>query len=229
VQKALEAYNRVRYTYKDRVQNYHLELELKSRLLIVKLDTYSFRTRFIDGLPLEIQETLMKCKHIMAEYKMIQEIVRTVYNIEESNNAFDRKYKEALKHQGTRNHDNVVLYLSKGRNFLSNGQNTSTMNLKLDSQISHKMPQDNSKLSTTQKDVHFQDKLSQPWDSTRHVTMSAPHVQVTRQIRILHASAVGRRVIMLVTLNALIMAIPVSANMISPNYEWHTLTMMTNI
>jgi hypothetical protein len=46
------------------------------------------------------------------------------------------------------------------------------MNLKLDSQISHKTPQDNSKLSTTRKDVYFQDKLSQPWDSTCHVTMS---------------------------------------------------------
>jgi hypothetical protein len=99
--------------YKDRVQNYHLELELKSRLLIVKPDAYSFRMRFIDGLPLEIQETLMKCEHIMAEHNMIQEIIRVVYNIEESNDAFNRKYKEALKHQGTHNHDNVMSYSSK--------------------------------------------------------------------------------------------------------------------
>jgi hypothetical protein len=42
MQKALGTYNHVRYTYKDHVQNYHLELKLKSRLLIVKLDAYSF-------------------------------------------------------------------------------------------------------------------------------------------------------------------------------------------
>jgi hypothetical protein len=110
-QKALETYNCVQYMYKDRVQDYHLELELKSRLLIVEPDTYLFQTRFIDGLPLEIQETLMKCEHIMAEHNMIQEIVRAVYNIEESNDAFNHKYKEALKHQGTCNHNNVVSYL----------------------------------------------------------------------------------------------------------------------
>jgi hypothetical protein len=159
-QKALEAYNCVWYMYKDRVQNYHLELKLKSRLLIVKPDAYLFRMRFIDRLPLEIQETLMKREHIMVEHNTIQEIVHVVYNIEESNNTFDHKYKEALKHQGTRNHNNVMSYSSKGWNFSSNRWNTSTMNPKLDSQISHKMPRDNSKPSTTQKDIHFQDKLS---------------------------------------------------------------------
>jgi hypothetical protein len=46
------------------------------------------------------------------------------------------------------------------------------MNPKLDLQISYKTPQDNSKPSTTWKDIHFQDKLSQPWDSTYHATMS---------------------------------------------------------
>jgi Zinc knuckle len=46
------------------------------------------------------------------------------------------------------------------------------MNLKLDSQISYKMPQDNLKPNTTQKDVHFQDKISQPQDITCHVTVS---------------------------------------------------------
>jgi hypothetical protein len=100
--------------YKDHVQNYHLELELKSRLLIVEPDAYSFRMRLIDGLPLEIQETLMKHEHITAEYNTIQEIVCVVYNIKESNNAFNHKYKEALKHQGTCNHDNVMSYSSKG-------------------------------------------------------------------------------------------------------------------
>jgi hypothetical protein len=63
----------------------------------------------------------MKHEHITAEHNTIQEIICAVYNIEESNDAFDRKYKEALKHQGTCNHDNVVPYSSKGRNFLSNG------------------------------------------------------------------------------------------------------------
>jgi hypothetical protein len=56
----------------------------------------------------------MKHEHIMAKHNMIQEIIYAVYNIEESNNAFDHKYKEALKCQGTWNHDNVVSYLSKG-------------------------------------------------------------------------------------------------------------------
>jgi hypothetical protein len=46
------------------------------------------------------------------------------------------------------------------------------MNPRLDSQISHKTPRDNSKPNTTQKDVHFQDKISQPRDSTCHVTAS---------------------------------------------------------
>jgi hypothetical protein len=46
------------------------------------------------------------------------------------------------------------------------------MNSRLDSQISHKMPWDNSKPNTTWKDVHFQDKISQPWDSTHHATAS---------------------------------------------------------
>jgi hypothetical protein len=54
--------------------------------------------RFIDGLPLEIQEILIKYEHITAEHNMIQEIVRVVYNIKVSNNAFDCKYKEALKY-----------------------------------------------------------------------------------------------------------------------------------
>jgi hypothetical protein len=159
-QKALEAYNHVWYTYKDCVQNYHLELKLKLRLLIVEPDAYSFWTRFINGLPLEIQETLMKCEHITAEHNTIQEIIHAVYNIKESNDTFDCKYKEALKCQGTRNHDNIMSYLSRRWNFSSNGRNTLTMNLKLDSQISHKTPWDNLKPSTTQKDIHFQDKLS---------------------------------------------------------------------
>jgi hypothetical protein len=68
----------------------------------------------MDGLPLEIQKTLMKREHIMAEHNMIQEIICMVYNIEESNDIFDRKYKEALKRQGTHNHDNVMSYSSKG-------------------------------------------------------------------------------------------------------------------
>jgi hypothetical protein len=70
--------------------------------------------RFIDGLPLEIEETLIKCEHIMAEHNMIQEIVHAVYNIKESNNAFNCKYKESLKYQGLHNHDQVMHYLSKG-------------------------------------------------------------------------------------------------------------------
>jgi hypothetical protein len=70
--------------------------------------------RFIDGLPLEIQKTLMKREYITVEHNTIQKIVHVVYNIEESNDAFDCKYKEALKRQGTRNHDNVMSYLSKG-------------------------------------------------------------------------------------------------------------------
>jgi hypothetical protein len=41
-QKALGAYNGVKYIYKTRVQTYHLELKLKSKLLIVKPDAYSF-------------------------------------------------------------------------------------------------------------------------------------------------------------------------------------------
>jgi hypothetical protein len=57
----------------------------------------------------------MKHEHIMAEHNTIQEIVYAVYNIEESNDAFDCKYKETLKCQGTRNHDNVISYSSKGR------------------------------------------------------------------------------------------------------------------
>jgi hypothetical protein len=69
--------------------------------------------RFINGLPLEIQETLMKHEHIMAEHNTIQEIICAVYNIEESNNAFNHKYKEALKCQGTHNHNNIMLYSSK--------------------------------------------------------------------------------------------------------------------
>jgi hypothetical protein len=77
--------------------------------------------RFINGLPLEIQKTLMKREHITAEHNTIQEIVRAVYNIEESNDVFNCKYKEVLKHQGTCNHNNVVPYSSKGRNFSSNG------------------------------------------------------------------------------------------------------------
>jgi hypothetical protein len=103
----------------------------------------------------------MKREHITAEYNTIQKIVCAVYNIEESNDAFDHKYKEALKCQGTRNHDNVVSYLSKGQNFSSNGRNTSTMNPKLDSQIFYKTLRDNLKPHTTRKDVHFQDKISQ--------------------------------------------------------------------
>jgi hypothetical protein len=128
--------------------------------LIVELDAYSFQTRFINGLPLEIQETLMKHEHIIVEHNMIQEIVCAVYNIEESNDAFDHKYKEALKGQGTHNHDNVISYSSKGQNFSSNGRNTLTMNPRLDLQIPHKTPQDNSKPNTTRKDIHFQDKIS---------------------------------------------------------------------
>jgi hypothetical protein len=56
----------------------------------------------------------MKCEHIMAECNMIQEIIHVVYNIKESNDAFDCKYKEAIKYQGTCNHDNVMSYSSKG-------------------------------------------------------------------------------------------------------------------
>jgi hypothetical protein len=70
MQKALDAYNHVRYTYKDWVQNYHLELKQKSKLLIIEPDEYSFRTRFIDRLPLDIQETLIKCEYIMAEHNV---------------------------------------------------------------------------------------------------------------------------------------------------------------
>jgi hypothetical protein len=120
-QKALDAYNGVKYTYKTWVQTYHLELELKSKLLIIEPDAYSFRTRFIDGLPLEIQETLIKHEHITAEHNTIQEILHAVYNIEESNDTFDRKYKESLKYQGLCNHDQVIPYSSKGRNNLSTG------------------------------------------------------------------------------------------------------------
>jgi hypothetical protein len=58
-QKALDAYDGVKYTYKTWVQTYHLELRPKSKLLIIEPDTYSFQTRFINGLPLEIQETLI--------------------------------------------------------------------------------------------------------------------------------------------------------------------------
>jgi hypothetical protein len=113
-QKALDAYNGVKYTYKTRVQTYQLELKLKSKLLIVEPDAYLFRMRFIDGLPLEIQETLIKCEHITAEHNTIQKIVHAVYNIDESNDAFNHKYKESLKRQGLRNHDQVVSYSSKG-------------------------------------------------------------------------------------------------------------------
>jgi hypothetical protein len=120
-QKALDAYNGVKYTYKTRVQTYHLELELKSKFLIVKSCIYSFQTRFIDGLPLEIQETLIKHEHITVEHNTIQEIVCAVYNIEKSNDTFDHKYKESLKRQGLCNHDQVMPYSSKGWNNSSTG------------------------------------------------------------------------------------------------------------
>jgi hypothetical protein len=120
-QRALDAYNGVKYTYKTQVQTYHLELKLKSKLLIIEPDAYSFRMRFIDRLPLEIQETLIKREHIMAEHNTIQEIVCAIYNIEKSNDAFDRKYKESLKCQGLCNHDQVMSYLSKGWNNSSTG------------------------------------------------------------------------------------------------------------
>jgi hypothetical protein len=107
-QKALDVYNSVKYTYKTHVQTYHLELKLKSKLLIIKPDAYSFRMRFIDRLPLEIQETLIKHEHIMAEHNTIQEIICAIYNIKKSNNAFDHKYKESLNHQGLCNHNQVV-------------------------------------------------------------------------------------------------------------------------
>jgi hypothetical protein len=55
-----------------------------------------------------------------------------------------------------------------------------------------------------------------------------PHIQVMHRMHISPALAVGLRVTILVTLNALIMATLASANMPSPNYEWHMLMTTTN-
>jgi hypothetical protein len=46
------------------------------------------------------------------------------------------------------------------------------MNPRLDSQISHKAPRDMLKPNPARKDVCFQDKGSQPWDSAHHATVS---------------------------------------------------------
>jgi hypothetical protein len=94
-QKALDVYNKIQYLNRDQVQNYHLELELKAKQLIVAPDPYSFRMRLIDRLPLSIQETLIKREHITAEHNTIDEIVKVVYNIEESNDAFDHRMQDS--------------------------------------------------------------------------------------------------------------------------------------
>jgi hypothetical protein len=94
-QKAKNAYEGVEYNEQHRVHAYHLELEMKSRRLIVLPDEYSFRSRFLDGLPMKIQEILIRREHMTAEHNTIEELVRAVYNIEESNEAYARKARGA--------------------------------------------------------------------------------------------------------------------------------------
>lgn len=93
-QRAAQAYDQVKYKRSEGVQAYHLELEMKARMLIVSPDGYSFKSRFIQGLPDDIHNTLILQEHMTAEHNTIDQLIEVVYRIEEANENILRRRQE---------------------------------------------------------------------------------------------------------------------------------------
>lgn len=90
---AVQSYYRVKYSESKGVYSYLRELKKKANRLTSKPDEFTFRERFIDGLPVKLIDRMIDRYDITAEGSTIDQMTAAIRKIEESS-AYQKRVRE---------------------------------------------------------------------------------------------------------------------------------------
>ena len=97
LQLAVQSYYRVKYAESKGVYSYIRELKKKANRLTSKPDEFTFRERFIDGLPDRLVDKMIDRYDITAESSTIDQMTLAIRKIEKSS-AYRKRVKERRTH-----------------------------------------------------------------------------------------------------------------------------------
>lgn len=92
--KAMDVFLAVRYAKSKGVLSFYNDLQTAAARMIQRPDDYTMRRRFMDGLPLEIVETMMRSRSVSAEHSSMDEILYQAKQVETTIESIDR-YKKS--------------------------------------------------------------------------------------------------------------------------------------
>src|SRR5262249_46356199 len=81
-QHANVKYENTRYAKSTGALAYYNELDRHANRMIVRPDSYSFRRKFLFGLPQEMVETLVKSRGVTAEHTPLEEMLEEAKQVE---------------------------------------------------------------------------------------------------------------------------------------------------
>jgi hypothetical protein len=100
LQLAVQSYYRVKYSDSKGVYSYIRELKKKANRLTSKPDEFTFRERFIDGLPVKLVDRMIDRYDITAESSTIDQMTAAIRKIEKSS-AYQKCVRERRTHNST--------------------------------------------------------------------------------------------------------------------------------
>lgn len=85
VQHATKKFAATRYDATQGVAGFYNELQTYASRMVVPPDEYTFKQKFLKGLPLEVVRPMMQSHHITAEWSTVSEILNAAIAVQESN------------------------------------------------------------------------------------------------------------------------------------------------
>jgi hypothetical protein len=98
LQLAVQSYYRVRYSEDKGVHSYIRELKKKANRLTSKPDEFTFRERFVDGLPERLVEKMIDRYDITAESSTIDQMTAAIRKVEKST-IYRKRVRERRAHR----------------------------------------------------------------------------------------------------------------------------------
>lgn len=92
--KAMEHFYAVKYAKSKGVLAFFNDLQTAAARMVQRPDEYTMRRRFMDGLPMEIIEIMMRSRSISSEHSSLEEIIDQAKQVESSMDYLDR-YKKS--------------------------------------------------------------------------------------------------------------------------------------
>jgi hypothetical protein len=112
-QKAAGSFDRTEYSRKKGVIAFVNDLERKAARMVQRPDEYTFKRRFLDGLPDEVGEEILRVHGVSAEHSTLDEMIEATRKVENAQQYTEARRKERSRGNNTNakdkpSHSNVA-------------------------------------------------------------------------------------------------------------------------